>query len=264
MDNEYNDKLENILPTLESDSVQMIFADFPYLTTKSPWEQPVDLELFWREAKRILKPNGIVVATAQIPFSMVLGASNLKWLKHEWIWEKTQATGFQNAKKMPMKAHENCLIFYNKQPKYNPQKTEGHKPINSYTKYVSTQNNTELYGKMNKEISGGGETDRYPRSVLKFKSDKQTLKLHSTQKPEALLEYFIKTYSDEGDLILDPCRGSNTTGVCADRLNRKYIGIEMTWKFYAMGLLRREFSNLRTKELKQKFFETHNLEYDKI
>ena len=261
---EYNDKLENVLPLLESNSVQMIFADFPYLTTKSSWEQPVDLELFWKEAKRILKPNGVVIATAQIPFSMVLGASNIKWLKHEWIWEKTQATGFQNAKKMPLKAHENCLVFYNKQPIYNPQKTEGHKPINSYTKYVSTQNNTELYGKMNKEIPGGGETDRYPRSVLKFKSDKQTLKIHSTQKPEALLEHFIKTYTNEGDVVLDPCRGSNTCGVCADRLNRKYIGIEMMWKFYAMGLIRREFPNLRTKEIKQKFFERHNLVYDDI
>lgn len=263
IEGEYLDKLENILPTIESNSIQMIFADFPYNTTKCNWDKSIiDLNIFWEEAERILKPNGVVICTAQIPFSMLLGASNLKWLKHEWIWEKTQATGFQNVKKMPLKAHENCLVFYNKQPKYNPQKTEGHKPINSYTKYLTTQNNTKLYGKMNKEISGGGETDRFPRSVLKFKSDKQTLKLHPTQKPEALIEHFIKTYTDEGDVVLDPCRGSNTTGVCCDKLNRKYIGIEMLKNFYNMGLLRRQFPNLKTKEIKQKYLEIYKEDYD--
>lgn len=259
---EHLGKLEDIMPTLEDNSVQMIFADFPYNTTKASWDKNViDLNVFWKEANRILKKDGVVICTAQFPFTAILAMSNLKNLRYEWIWEKTQATGFQNAKKMPMKAHENVLVFYNNLPKYRPQKTKGHKPINSYTKYVETQNNTSLYGKMSKEISGGGETDRYPRSVLKFKSDKQTLKLHGTQKPEALLEYLIKTYTDEGDVVLDPCRGSNTTGVVSDRLGREYIGIEMKENFFKMGILRRQFPNLRTKEIKQKYLETYKEEY---
>lgn len=114
---------------------------------------------------------------AQTPFDKVLGASNLKMLKYEWIWEKTQATGYFNAKKMPMKTHENILVFYKKTPKFYPQKTKGHKPINSYTKKAEVCNKTEIYGKVKQDISGGGETDRYPRSVQVFSSDKQKTKL---------------------------------------------------------------------------------------
>ncbi len=133
---------------------------------------------------------------------------------------------------MPMKAHENILVFYKKLPTYNPQKTNGHKPINSYTKYIKTQNNTEIYGEMKREISGGGETDRYPRSVITFSSDKQTSCLHPTQKPLSLIEYMIKTYTNEGDLILDNCAGSGTTGLGAKNLNRNYIMMEQDPEHY--------------------------------
>ena len=201
-------------------------------TTRCKWDTVIDLDRLWVEYNRIIKPNGVILLFAQTPFDKVLGASNLKMLKYEWIWEKTQATGHLNAKKMPMKSHENILVFYNKKPKYNPQKTNGHKPINSYTKYVTTQNNTELYGKMNKEIKGGGETDRYPRSVLKFPSDKQKSCLHPTQKPLALCEYLIKTYTDEGGLVLDNAAGSGTTGLAAKNLNRDFILIEKEEKYY--------------------------------
>jgi DNA modification methylase len=186
----------------------------------------------WSHYNRIIKNNGAVVLTAQTPFDKVLGFSNLKMLKYEWIWEKTQATGHLNAKKMPMKAHENILVFYKKLPTYNPQKTTGHKPINSYTKYVETQNNTEIYGKMKQEISGGGETDRYPRSVITYASDKQKLKLHSTQKPVELMEYLIKTYTNENDLVLDNTMGSGTTGVACVNTNRNFIGIEMNDTYF--------------------------------
>lgn len=222
----------DLMLNIQSKSVDLLFADLPYGTTKAKWDKLIDFPEFWKQSVRVLKPNGVIVCSAQIPFSIILGYSNLKMLKHEWIWEKTQATGHQNAKKMPMKAHENLLIFYNKLPTYNPQMTYGHKPVNSYTKYIKTQNNTELYGKMNKEISGGGETTRYPRSVLKFKSDKQKCKLHSTQKPLALLEYVIKTYTNEGDLVLDPVAGSGTTGLAAKNLNRNYIMIEKDEKYF--------------------------------
>ena len=260
--NEYNDKLENILPTLESNSVRMIFADFPFSTTQAKWDTPVDLELFWREAWRILVPNGVVIAKCQIPFTITLGASQLNHLKYEWIWEKTSATGGLNSKKMPMKASESLLVYYKKQPLYNPQKTEGHKPVNTFTKRKEIADKCEIYNKNTKTVSGGGNTDRYPRNILTFASDKQRLALHPTQTPEALIEYFIKTYTEEGDTILDPCRGVNGVGVCADRLNRKSILIEKEQRFYRMGLVRREFPNLRTKEMKQKYFEIYQEDYD--
>lgn len=263
MNNEYNNTLENIMPILESNSVRMIFADFPFLTTNASWDTPVDLELFWKEAWRILKDNGVVVAKAQPPFNITLGMSQLSHFKYEWIWEKTSATGIYNCNIAPLKASENLMVFYKKQPIYNPQKTEGHKPVNSFTKRKEVADECELYNKNTKDIKGGGNTDRFPRNVLKFSSDKQRLAIHSTQTPEALIEYFIKTYTNEGDTILDPCRGVNSVGVCADRLNRKVILIEKEKRFYQIGLLRREFPQLKTKEVKQKYFEKYGEIYKK-
>lgn len=179
----------------------------------------------------------------QAPFDKVLGASNLQLLRYEWIWEKTAATGHLNAKKMPLKAHENILVFYKKLPIYNPQKTLGHKPVNSYTKYLDVQNKTEIYNNVSKEISGGGNTDRYPRSVLQFASDKQKLNLHPTQKPLALCEYLIKTYSNEGNIILDNCAGSGTTLLAAQNLNRNFIGIELEEKYVEISRRRVSQSN---------------------
>lgn len=189
-------------------------------------------EGLWSIYNRIIKDNGVIVLFAQTPFDKVLGCSNLKMLRYEWIWEKTQATGFLNANKMPLKAHENILVFYKKLPTYNPQKTQGHTPVHSYTKYISTQNNTELYGKMKEEISGGGETDRFPRSVQIFASDKQKEHLHPTQKPIALLEYLIKTYTNENEIILDNCMGSGSTGIACLNTNRNFIGIEKDEKYF--------------------------------
>ena len=221
----HGDCLE-VMKDISDKSLDMILCDLPYGTTCAKWDSIIPLDKLWEQYNRIIKDNGAIVLFAQTPFDKVLGVSNLKMLRYEWIWEKTQATGHLNAKKMPMKAHENILVFYKKLPIYNPQKTIGHKPINTYTKYIATQNNTELYGKMSLEISGGGETDRYPRSIQIFSSDKQKSCLHSTQKPLALCEYLIKTYSNENELILDNCMGSGSTGVACINTNRKFIGIE--------------------------------------
>lgn len=222
----------DIMHEIPDGSIDLILCDLPYGTTKCKWDSPIDLVKLWVHYKRIIKRNGAIVLTAQTPFDKVLGCSNLKMLRYEWIWEKTQASGHLNAPKMPMKAHENILVFYKHLPTYNPQKTTGHKPINSYTKYIETQNNTEIYGEMKREISGGGDTDRYPRSVLVFASDKQKSKLHSTQKPLALMEYLVKTYSNEGDTVLDNAAGSGTTGLACKNLNRNYIMIEKDKKIY--------------------------------
>jgi len=232
------DCLELMPKLIKDKSIDMIFCDLPYGTTKCKWDSLIDLPKLWSEYERVIKDNGVILLFAQSPFDKVLGASNLKLLKYEWIWEKTQATGHLNAKKMPMKAHENILVFYKKLPTYNPQKTNGHKPINSYTKYIKTQNNTEIYGEMKRKISGGGETDRYPRSVITFASDKQKSCLHPTQKPLSLIEYMIKTYTNEGYLILDNTCGSGTTGLGAKNLNRNYIMIEQDPKYYEIACKR--------------------------
>jgi site-specific DNA-methyltransferase (adenine-specific) len=213
------------LPKIDQ-KFDLIFSDLPYGTTNCKWDTPIDLVRMWPLLWSVLKPNGAIVLFAQTPFDKVLGCSQIEHLKYEWIWEKTQATGHLNAKKMPMKSHENILVFYKKLPTYNPQKTTGHKPMNSYTKYVSTQNNTQIYGRVNKEISGGGETDRYPRSVVLYPSDKQRIHLHDTQKPLSLNEYIINTYTNVGDMVLDICMGSGTSGLACRNLDRKYVGIE--------------------------------------
>jgi len=254
-ENEFLGELENIMPTLESNSVRMIFADFPFNTTQCGWDLPVDLELFWREAWRILIPNGVVITKAQVPFNIILGQSQMKHLKYEWIWEKTSATGHLNSKKMPMKSHENLMVWYKKQPLYNPQKTFGHTRKVSTVKHKRNSVKTEVYGTHGDTTYDS--TERYPRDILTFPTDKQRLALHPTQTPEALIEYFIKTYTDEGDTILDPCRGVNGVGVCADRLNRKAILIEKEKYFYDIGILRRQFPDLKTKELLTKYNEIH-------
>lgn len=225
----------DLFPQVANKSINLIFADLPYGTTKCKWDTILPLDRLWVEYNRVIKDNGCILLFAQTPFDKVLGASNLKMLKYEWIWEKTQATGFYNAKKMPMKAHENILVFYNKLPTYNPQKTDGHEPINSYTKKAEVCNKTEVYGKVKQDVSGGGETDRYPRSVQVFASDKQKNKLngtiHPTQKPLELVKYFIKTYTNEGDLVLDNVAGSGTVGVACEELNRQYILMEKEQKW---------------------------------
>lgn len=228
----FGDCLEK-MKDIATGSIDMIFADLPYGTTKCKWDSVIDLPLLWEQYERIAKPNAAILLFAQTPFDKVLGASNLKRLRYEWIWEKTQATGHFNAKKAPMKAHENILVFYKKSPLYNYEKTEGHNPVNSFTKRMEVVNQTEVYGKVKRDISGGGNTDRYPRSVLKFPSDKQTEYWHPTQKPIALLRYMIRTYTNPGALILDNTAGSGGTGIAAELENRNSILIEKDEKEFA-------------------------------
>ena len=233
--NKYNLLLGDCLERMKEipdGSVDLILTDLPFGTTQNSWDSVIDLDLMWKEVNRVSKPNAAKLFFAQTPFDKVLGCSNLKQLKYEWIWEKTTATGHLNAKKMPMKAHENILVFYDKLPTYNPQKTTGHKPANSYTKHQDDGSN---YGITQVGISGGGQTDRYPRSVQVFKTDKQKVSLHPTQKPVALLEYLIKTYSNENETVLDFTFGSGSTGVACINTNRKVIMIEKDPHYFEVG-----------------------------
>jgi DNA modification methylase len=205
-------------------SIDMVLCDLPYGTTRNKWDSVINLQLLWEQYERIIKDNGAIVLTAQTPFDKVLGASNLQLLRYEWIWEKTSATGHLNAKKMPMKAHENILVFYKKLPPYNPQKTIGHPRKVSLAKHkINCEKSTNYndYG-----LSSYDSTERYPRSVQVFATDKQKEALHPTQKPVALFEYLIRTYTNEGDTVLDNCIGSGTTAVACVRTKRNFIGFE--------------------------------------
>ena len=241
MENEYcKDKVQlykgdclEIMKDIPDKSVDMILCDLPYGTTRNKWDSVLSLDELWEQYERIIKDNGAIVLFAQTPFDKVLGCSNLKMLRYEWIWEKTSATGHLNAKKMPMKAHENILVFYKKLPTYNPQKTAGHKRKVSKAEHKINCVKTTNYGEHG--LTTYDSTERYPRSVQVFKTDKQKEALHPTQKPVALLEYLIKTYTNEGETVLDNCMGSGSTGIACLNTNRRFIGIEKDDKYFDLA-----------------------------
>jgi len=217
-----------ILPTIPSGSVDLVLCDLPYGTTQNKWDSVIPLDRLWAEYWRVVKPNGAVVLTAQPPFDKVLGASCIRHMKYEWIWEKPKATGHLNAKKQPMKAHENALVFYRQQCTYNPQKTEGepYKPNGGASKL-------DNYGSFSAVREGSEDGSRYPRSVLRFKHE--TNPVHPTQKPVALMEYLIRTYTNPQETVLDNTMGSGTTGVACRNTGRDFIGIERDPGYFAIA-----------------------------
>ena len=221
----YNEDCLEGMKRIPDKAVDMILCDLPYGTTRNKWDSIIPLEPLWDQYERVIKDNGAIVLTAQTPFDKVLGVSNLKLLRYEWIWEKTTSTGFLNAKKMPMKAHENILVFYKKLPTYNPQKTTGHPRKVSTAEHKVGSKATSNYGEHG--LTGYDSTERYPRSVQLFSTDKQKIAIHPTQKPVALFTYLIKTYTNEGETVLDTCMGGGTTAVSCIDTDRKYIGFEI-------------------------------------
>jgi site-specific DNA-methyltransferase (adenine-specific) len=222
--------------------VDMILADLPYGTTQNKWDSIIPLDELWLRYEKIIKENGAIVLTAQTPFDKVLGCSNLKLLKYEWIWEKSKSTGYLNARKMPMKSHENVLVFYKKPPTYNPQMTEG-KPYKNNHKAGDTGDN---YGENKKDYSYENEGIRFPKSIQYFESIKTNQQLHPTQKPLDMFEYFINTYTNENEIILDNVCGSGTTLVAARNLKRKCYGIELDERYCQIAKERLENTNIIT------------------
>jgi site-specific DNA-methyltransferase (adenine-specific) len=197
-------------------SVDMILCDLPYGTTQCKWDSVIPFEPLWGHYKRLIKPNGAIALTASQPFTSALGASCLEWLRYSWVWEKTSPTGHLNARRMPLKSFEDILIFYEKQPVYNPQGTI------ACNKVTRRGHNGDCYGKSGAE--NVQTVENYPRGILRM--GKCSEKLHPTQKPVALMEYLIKTYTNPGETVLDNCMGSGTTGVACVNTGRKFIGIE--------------------------------------
>jgi DNA modification methylase len=214
----------DVMKLIDNSSIDFILCDLPYGVTKNKWDSVVDLNRLWSEYERVIKTNGAIVLFGQDKFSATLMLSNAKLHRYNLIWEKTTPTGHLNAKKMPLRSHEDILVFYKKLPTYNPQKTTGHKRKVSTAQHKRGSKKTTNYGEHG--LTTYDSTERYPKSVLKFATDKQKVALHPTQKPLALMEYLIATYSNEGEIILDNCAGSGTTGLAAKKLNRNYIMIE--------------------------------------
>jgi site-specific DNA-methyltransferase (adenine-specific) len=202
---------------LPDKSVDMILCDLPYGTTNNNWDSVLNLSELWAIYERVIKDNGAIVLTCSQPFTTALNASNPKLFRYEWIWVKNNSTGFQLANKRPLKKHENISIFYKKQPTYNPQ---GLKPYGKENRRGGTGDNWSEMGS-NSYVQ---KFTNYPTQLLEFSYDKD--RHHPTQKPVALFEYLIRTYTNEGDIVLDNCIGSGTTAIAAISTGRKFIGFE--------------------------------------
>lgn len=222
-----------MMNTIEEKSIDMILCDLPYGVTQNKWDSIVDLEKLWKQYERIIKDNGVIVLTAQDKFSARLMLSNEKLHKYNLIWDKQLTSGFLNANRMPLRVHEDILVFYKKLPKYNPQKIKG-KPNHSKGNMKTDENNNyRKYEKVdNKDVLGDM---KHPKSIVSFQKPHPSKALHPTEKPVELMEWLIKTYTDERDLVLDNCMGSGTTGVACVNLNRRFTGIELDEKYFEIA-----------------------------
>ncbi len=213
-----------LMSSIKDTSVDLILCDLPYGVTKNKWDSVINLNDLWNQYNRIIKDNGAIILFGQDMFTANVMLSNQKIHRYNIIWEKTSPTGHLNAKKMPLRSHEDIIVFYKKLPTYNPQKTTGHERKVSTAKHKINSKKTTNYGEHG--LTTYDSTERFPKSVWTFATDKQKSALHPTQKPVQLLEYIIKTYTNENDLVLDNCAGSGSTGVACKNLNRNYIMME--------------------------------------
>ena len=228
---------------IADNSIDCIICDLPYGTTQCKWDSIIDLDLLWKEYKRVIKYNGAIVLFAAQPFTSALVMSNPKMFKYDWVWQKPKGTGHLNAKKQPMRDKEDVLVFYKKQCNYNPQMTEG-EPYKEKSGWKGTEG-YEGYG-VDKRIGNDNKGVRYPKQVQQFNVVERGT-LHPTQKPIELLEYLVKTYTNENDTILDNTMGSGTTGVAAKNLNRNFIGIELDDKYFEIAEKRINETQVQTK-----------------
>ena len=231
--------LELMPKHVEDKSVDMIFCDLPYGTTQNKWDSVIPLDKLWSEYKRVIKDNGAIVLFSAQPFTSALVSSNYKLFRYSLVYEKSHSTGHLNANRMPMRKHEDILVFYKKLSTYNPQKTIKEDKNIRPNKKVATD--TTCYGKFNPNSKRtDAKNIAFPQSILKFNNSTTggNRGLHPTQKPIELIEYMIKTYTNEGDLILDNTCGSGTTGLGAKNLNRNYIMMEQDHKYYEIACKR--------------------------
>jgi len=233
----YNGDCLELMKDIPDKSVDMILCDLPYGTTACKWDSVIPLDQLWEQYNRIIKDNGAIALFGQEPFSSYLRISNIKNFKYDWYWEKERLTNIAQVKKRPGKTVETISVFYKKQCTYNPQmqKYEGKKRTNK----VKNGKLGELVDGGTKRVKEYQDTGwRYPTQVLSFQRDILKSNLHPTQKPVALVEFLVKTYSNEGDIVLDSCMGSGTTAIACMNTNRNFIGFELDETYYKLSLER--------------------------
>ena len=239
----HNGDCLQVMPSIPSGSIDAIITDLPYGTTACKWDTIIPFEPMWKEVKRVLKPNGAFITTASQPFTSILILSNLEWFRFENIWDKVQGTDSFNAKRRPMKSHENIAVFCEGNPTYNPQMvTAEKKNMRDRQKHFFKGSSGGVYGDLKPYVPNKDESLRYPVSVFRYSNQGAELhkdkRIHSTQKPVALYEYLIKTYTNEGETVLDICMGSGTTIEAAERTGRNSIGIEKDEGIFQSAVLR--------------------------
>lgn len=232
----------DIMKTIQDNSIDCVICDPPYGTTPIKWDKVIDFTALWKEYNRIVKPNGAIVIFSQEPFATYLRMSNIKDYKYDWYWEKERLTNVFQIKKRCGKTVENIVVFYKGQCTYNPQKTEhlGKKVTNKIGQNARWSVTQAGYEPTTKPFEYEDDGTRYPTQVLRINRDNPRKRVHPTQKPVELLEYLVKTYTNENDLVLDNCMGSGSTGVACKRLNRDFIGIEKEEKYFEIAKKRIE------------------------
>ena len=241
-----------LMQQIPDKSIDMILCDLPYGTTACKWDSIIPFEPLWAEYERVIKDNGAIVLFAQGMFTAQLMMSNPDMWRYNLVWDKILTSGFLNAKRMPLRSHEDILVFYKSLPTYNPQMTEG-KPLHGKgTSYKNKELTNNCYGNLGAtEDNRKGSTEKYPTSVIRFQKPHPSCAVHPTQKSSELCEWLIKTYTNEGETILDNCMGSGTTGVAAIRTNRNFIGIELSEDYFKIA---EDRINSAIEEMKNKIF----------
>ena len=217
----------DLLWRLDDESVDLVTADLPYGLTQNRWDQKIDVELLWEHYGRIIKPRGVIALTAQGVFGAELIVAAKELYRYSMVWKKNKTGGFLNVHRQPLRTHEDIHIFYRKQPRYTPIKTQGHAPTHAFTKHTSDGSN---YGQTKRGISNkGGRTDRYPTSILEIPvvNNDDPIRVHSVQKPVELGAWFIRSFTRPGDLVVDNACGSGAFLVAAKRLGRRFWGCDI-------------------------------------
>ena len=236
-----------LMKDIPDESIDMILCDLPYGTTQNKSDIIIPFDKLWNSYERIIKDNGAIVLFAQGVFYVDLINSNRKLFRYDLIWDKVLTSGFLNAKRMPLRQHEQIAVFYKKLPKYNPQFTSG-KPLHSKGKtYKDKPIVNQNYGVFHTaDDSRAGSTEKYPTSILKFQKPHPSISVHRTQKSVELLEWLINTYTDEGETVLDNCMGSGSTGVACINTNRNFIGYELDEHYFQIAKERLEQHECKT------------------
>lgn len=229
----WNGDCLELMKDIQDGTVDMICCDLPYGCTACAWDVIIPFEPLWEQYKRVIKPNGAIVLTATQPFTSIMIMSNLKMFKYCLVWAKSISTGFLQAKMAPLRSHEDIVVFYSSPPTYNPQKTNSDRKNCSRLVTEGNRKYDGQYPHLNKAFDYVDDGTRFPKSILTVASERSgKSRIHPTQKPVALFEYLIRTYTNEGDLVLDNCAGSGTTGVACARCERDYILIERDQEYF--------------------------------